>query len=103
MKKTAAWLMRRALEEIGVRRTFGIPGVHTIELYDELNDTDPQVTGRPPVELAAADPEKGAHTVALLNRIVGAAWKVLADEPRANALLLRGISFYHPLPTMEER
>lgn len=40
MKKTAAWLMRRALEEIGVRYTFGIPGVHNIELYDELQESD---------------------------------------------------------------
>jgi acetolactate synthase-1/2/3 large subunit len=36
MKKTAAWLVRHALEQIGVRFTFGIPGVHNIELYDEL-------------------------------------------------------------------
>lgn len=34
--KTAAWLIRYALEELGVRCTFGIPGVHNIELYDEL-------------------------------------------------------------------
>jgi acetolactate synthase-1/2/3 large subunit len=33
---TAAWLIRYALEELGVRHTFGIPGVHNIELYDEL-------------------------------------------------------------------
>jgi acetolactate synthase-1/2/3 large subunit len=36
MRKTAAWLVRHALEQIGVRYTFGIPGVHNIELYDEL-------------------------------------------------------------------
>ena len=36
MKRTAAWLVRHALEQIGVRYTFGIPGVHNIELYDEL-------------------------------------------------------------------
>ena len=29
-------LVRHALEQIGVRYTFGIPGVHNIELYDEL-------------------------------------------------------------------
>ena len=40
MKKTAAWLVRHALEEIGVRFTFGIPGVHNIELYDELQASD---------------------------------------------------------------
>ena len=36
MKKTAAWLAVRALESLGVRHTFGIPGVHNTELYDEL-------------------------------------------------------------------
>jgi acetolactate synthase-1/2/3 large subunit len=39
MKKTAAWLMRQALEQIGVKYTFGIPGVHNIELYDELQES----------------------------------------------------------------
>ena len=37
MKKTGAWLFRNALEALGVRHTFGIPGVHTTEIYDELN------------------------------------------------------------------
>lgn len=36
MKKTGAFLIRHALEQIGVRFTFGIPGVHNTELYDEL-------------------------------------------------------------------
>ncbi|MDA0225959.1 MAG: thiamine pyrophosphate-binding protein [Proteobacteria bacterium] len=40
MKRTAAWLTVRALEELGVRYTFGIPGVHTTELYDELNASE---------------------------------------------------------------
>jgi len=40
MRKTAAWLVRHALEQIGVRYTFGIPGVHNIELYDELNESE---------------------------------------------------------------
>ena len=37
MKKTGAWLVRYALEQIGVKYTFGIPGVHNTETYDELN------------------------------------------------------------------
>ena len=36
MQKTAAWLARHALEQLGVRYTFGIPGVHNTELYDEF-------------------------------------------------------------------
>ncbi len=40
MKTTAAALVRHALEQIGVRYTFGIPGVHNIELYDELRGSE---------------------------------------------------------------
>jgi len=40
MKKTGAWLVRYALEQIGVRHTFGIPGVHNTEIYDELNKSE---------------------------------------------------------------
>ena len=40
MKHTAAKLVRHALESIGVEYTFGIPGVHNIELYDELRSSD---------------------------------------------------------------
>lgn len=37
MKKTGAWLATYALEQVGIKYTFGIPGVHNTELYDELN------------------------------------------------------------------
>jgi len=40
MKKTGAQLAVYALEQIGVKYTFGIPGVHNIELYDELNNSE---------------------------------------------------------------
>ena len=36
MSRTAASLLREALERVGVRYTFGIPGVHNTEIYDEL-------------------------------------------------------------------
>lgn len=39
MKKTGAELAVYALEQIGVKYTFGIPGVHNIELYDELSNS----------------------------------------------------------------
>lgn len=39
MKKTGAWLARYALEQLPVEYTFGIPGVHNTELYDELNSS----------------------------------------------------------------
>jgi acetolactate synthase-1/2/3 large subunit len=40
MKKSGAWLVRYALEQIGVKHTFGIPGVHNTEIYDELNKSE---------------------------------------------------------------
>lgn len=36
MKKTGAELVRYALEQMGVRHTFGVPGVHNTEIYDQL-------------------------------------------------------------------
>lgn len=43
MRKTAAWLVRYALEQLNVKFTFGIPGVHNTEIYDEL-DKSSQIT-----------------------------------------------------------
>lgn len=40
MRRTGAWLTVYALEQIGARFTFGIPGVHTTELYDALNNSN---------------------------------------------------------------
>ncbi|TQV81566.1 thiamine pyrophosphate-binding protein [Aliikangiella coralliicola] len=40
MKKTGAWLARYALEQLPISHTFGIPGVHNTELYDELNASE---------------------------------------------------------------
>lgn len=40
MKKTGGYLVRYALEQLGIRHTFGIPGVHNTEIYDELNKSE---------------------------------------------------------------
>jgi acetolactate synthase-1/2/3 large subunit len=40
MKRTGAWIAVKALEALGIRYTFGIPGVHNTELYDELNSSE---------------------------------------------------------------
>src|SRR5258708_38244260 len=39
-KRSGAWLARYALEQLPVSHTFGIPGVHNTELYDELNRSE---------------------------------------------------------------
>ena len=38
--KSGAWLARYAMEQLPISHTFGIPGVHNTELYDELNNSD---------------------------------------------------------------
>lgn len=38
--KTGAWLVRYALERLPISHTFGIPGVHNTELYDEFNKSE---------------------------------------------------------------
>jgi acetolactate synthase I/II/III large subunit len=43
MKMTGAQLVRHALEQLGVRFTFGIPGVHNTEIYDQLASSE-QIT-----------------------------------------------------------
>lgn len=40
MKKTGAELVRHALEQLGVRLTFGVPGVHNTEIYDQLASSE---------------------------------------------------------------
>ena len=37
---TGAWLVRYALENLPISHTFGIPGVHNTELYDEINKSN---------------------------------------------------------------
>ncbi|MBW2305441.1 MAG: 2,3-bisphosphoglycerate-independent phosphoglycerate mutase [Deltaproteobacteria bacterium] len=60
-------------------------------------ETDPQKTGLKPVPPTALDPE-ASKTEVLLQKLVETYNKILADEPRANTVLLRGIS---RLPTLE--
>src|SRR5262249_1434716 len=39
-KKSGAWLVRHPLHQLPVSHTFGIPGVHNTEIYDELNKSE---------------------------------------------------------------
>lgn len=40
MKKTGAWLLRYALEQLPIHYSFGIPGMQNTEIYDELERSD---------------------------------------------------------------
>ncbi len=76
MKYTAAKLVRHALENIGAEFTFGIPGVHNIELYDELKSSE---TIRP----VLVTHEGGAAFMADAISRVGDSIGVLAIVPAA--------------------
>ncbi|MGE5098294.1 MAG: thiamine pyrophosphate-binding protein [Betaproteobacteria bacterium] len=77
MKKTAAWLAVHALEALGVRYTFGIPGVHNTELYDELNKS------RSITPILVTHEGGGAFMADGLSRVSGDAIGVLAIVPAA--------------------
>ena len=72
------------------------------DLYDDLNDTDPQTVGlHPPHPVVAADPrsEKAATLVA---EFIQKAQAILEPHQPANGLLLRGFARYEKLPQLDE-
>jgi len=71
-------------------------------LHDDLTDTDPQALGVKPLACQATDP-RAEETARLVNRFLAQAQEVLAQEERANTILLRGFAKYRRYPSMEER
>jgi 2,3-bisphosphoglycerate-independent phosphoglycerate mutase len=72
------------------------------DLSDQLADTDPQRVGMPPLEPQALDPA-AKRTAEIIQVFLGQARKILADEPRANMLLLRGFAKLTPYRSLRER
>jgi 2,3-bisphosphoglycerate-independent phosphoglycerate mutase len=71
------------------------------DLEPDLEDTDPQRLGVPPLPVRART--EGAQTTAdLFNQWVSGARELLADESRANAVTLRGFSTDPDLPQFED-
>lgn len=71
-------------------------------LGHRLNDNDPQVEGKAPLEIVGEDdPSKRTadHVAAFLNQ----AREVLRDEAQASGVLLRGFSSRPEIPTFQER
>ena len=66
-------------------------------LHPALTATDPQVTGTPPLRIEAED-AAARRTAALFNEFVDRAHELLADEPKANGITLRGFSTEPGLP-----
>ncbi|HEY70163.1 MAG TPA: hypothetical protein G4O08_06225 [Anaerolineae bacterium] len=66
-------------------------------LHADLEDTDPQKTGVPPLVVEAVDP-KAQRTADLFQSWVELAREKLGDRTRANAVTLRGLSTNPCLP-----
>ncbi len=66
-------------------------------LHPMLNDTDPQETGKAPLRIAAEEPE-AEQTASLFNAFIDQAHQILAGEPQANGITLRGFATEPGLP-----
>jgi len=72
------------------------------DLSDQLADTDPQREGLPPLDPAPLVPE-AKRTSDLVQAFLSQARHVLAGEPRANMLLLRGYAKLMPYKSLRDR
>jgi 2,3-bisphosphoglycerate-independent phosphoglycerate mutase len=70
-------------------------------LGDKVNDTDPQKTGLLPLEPAGQDPAS-QRTAEAARQFVAQAEKLLAGQPKANGLTMRGFSKKPALRTYQE-
>lgn len=71
-------------------------------LRGEIEDTDPGREGVAPPPPKAAIPE-AEKTAAVVREIVAQAGRILAGEPKANMVLLRGFAKHTRYPSMKER
>ncbi|MDQ3898626.1 MAG: 2,3-bisphosphoglycerate-independent phosphoglycerate mutase [Actinomycetota bacterium] len=72
------------------------------DLDPHVDDTDPQKTGCPPLA-PMAQTRAATHTAEVVAELDRQARAILADQPLANALLLRGLDSHRQLPTVQER
>ena len=70
-------------------------------LGGNVDDTDPQKTGVPPLDPVGHD-EPSQRTVAVAQQFLAQAREVLKDHAPVNFLTLRGIAQRPPIPTFEE-
>ncbi|HEV3025677.1 MAG TPA: 2,3-bisphosphoglycerate-independent phosphoglycerate mutase [Pirellulales bacterium] len=73
-------------------------------LGGHVHDTDPQKPGVPPLEPRPADPSDAASakTAEIARAFIAQAQRLLAGQPKANGLTLRGFSARPNLPSYEE-
>ena len=70
-------------------------------LNGDIDDTDPQQTGVPPLPAVARTPA-AEPTAELFNRWIAKACELLADSPKANGLTLRGFATDPNLPSFQD-
>jgi 2,3-bisphosphoglycerate-independent phosphoglycerate mutase len=71
------------------------------KLDGALCDSDPQKTGLKPLPVKPCRPDPAPETeeaARLANRFIERAAEVLADEPSANFVMMRGFDVFEPLP-----
>ncbi|HEY5133952.1 MAG TPA: 2,3-bisphosphoglycerate-independent phosphoglycerate mutase [Candidatus Krumholzibacteriaceae bacterium] len=73
-----------------------------IRLSPEVEETDPQLTGKAPLPPVARVPE-AKRTAGVIAKLVEQCNGVLRGEPKANAVLMRGISRMPHIETLQER
>ena len=72
------------------------------DLYDDLNDTDPQSEGKePPLPVKAEDP-RSERAAEFVREFIRQATDLLKDQHPANGILLRGFARYEKLPQLPE-
>ncbi len=73
-------------------------------LGDGLEDTDPQKTGVPPLDVKVRDDSKeSARAAAVAREVLARAMKAIAGEKKANGVLARGFARRPHWPAMQER
>lgn len=72
------------------------------DLSGDLQDTDPQATGRKPLALTARS-KAGQRTAQVMQAFIEQVQQLLADEQPTNMILMRGFEQYHPLPALSDR
>ena len=71
-------------------------------LREEIEETDPQKVGAPPISPEPLKPE-AAETAAIIAELTEKTKDVLSDEEKANMILLRGYAKYRRYPGLKER
>lgn len=67
----------------------------------EVNDTDPQKAGKPPLKPVPAN-HQSDRVARIAEKLVERAREILKDEDAANFILMRGIAQVPSIPTFEE-